>query len=94
MDIVEIEDCSIGLKLNKECHAQTYVQKKSLNKVSNLSDVDKELIAWRSGIELDNSFTICRHHEIFLLKKYSTFQTTCCDPFNSHQDKRKGIIFV
>ena len=30
MDFIEMEDCSIGLKLNEECHIQPYVKAKSI----------------------------------------------------------------
>ena len=87
------ERCSIGLINNEVCHKQTYVKSNDIKKISNLNDVEKDLIISRSGIEMDENATVCLHHEYVYLKRYSIIHITCCNPFNSHNGKRrKGII--
>ena len=78
--------CSVGFKKNiKEiCHKQTYVKTKDIKKVSSLNDVEKDLIISHSGIEMDGNTTVCLHLEYIYIKRYSSFQITCCDLFNSH----------
>ena len=80
--------------MNEECHKQSYVKNKDIKQVSSLKDVERELLIWRSGIEMDENTTICLHHEFIILKRYPAIQTTCCDPFNSHNMKRRKGKYI
>ena len=46
-----------------------------------------ELIFWRSGLTILNiNATICYHHEQTVLKRFSSMQKTCFDPFKAHKN--------
>ncbi|XP_065647864.1 ARL14 effector protein-like [Hydra vulgaris] len=83
------ERCSIGIIKKEICNKQTYVKSHDIKKVSSLNDVEKDLKISRSGIHFDENATVCLHHEYVYLKRYSTIHITCCDPFNSHNGKRR-----
>ena len=66
---------------------------KDIKKVSSLNYVERDSIISCSGIERDKN-TICLHHKYIYLKRYSTIHKTCCDPFNSHNEKKKEKVLI
>ena len=44
--------CTVGTKLDQECHKTYYTRKVGLKQVAALEKKSQELISWRSGITL------------------------------------------
>ena len=87
-----IKDCSIGIKLEEECHKTSYVRSIGLKKLDQYSLDYQELLVWRTGVQIDS---VCHHHEYKYLKKYSGYHLKCCNPMQLHNSKcRKGNNFI
>jgi hypothetical protein len=88
MESAEIffEPCFVGGQLNDACHLLVYCRKKGFLSITDLSDDDRQLLLWRTGIESQPSSLerICLHHEALFLSRYESIQKFCCDPFNVH----------
>lgn len=79
--------CSVGVKLDKECHKQTYCRKVGLSPVAGLEKKSQELLSWRTDIKFGDEDMICQHHETVYLSRYESLQKFCCDPFHIHKKK-------
>ena len=79
--------CSVGIYTKKDCHKTSYTSNVGFVIFEELSDDDKELYCWRSGIKIDDFHTICYHHEKLLTTKYETYQTKCSDPMDIHSER-------
>jgi hypothetical protein len=81
------ETCTFGLILNTECNLKTYTRRVGLYSYADLQNENKELLLMRRGpkTEVQESATICFHHEKLLLSKYSCSKKTCCNPFKNHK---------
>lgn len=77
--------CKIGLHLNDECHKLTYCRRSGFVSCSELSQGDKDLLQWRSGVHLTSQDQICMHHEKLYLSRFETLQKYCSDPFSIHK---------
>lgn len=77
--------CCVGLLKQTECHKLTYVKKKGLENVSDLSEEELNLIKIRSELDDKEIINICLHHKSLFLSKYEFLQKTCCDPFKIHK---------
>ena len=81
------QPCSIGSFIEDTCHLKRYCRRTGLLQISELSDRDKQLLQWRSGVSLDivQNGTLCFHHERVLLSQFESTQRYCCDPFKVHK---------
>jgi hypothetical protein len=82
------ETCIFGLILNTECHLKTCTRRVGLYTYADLQNENKELLLMRCGpkTEIEESATICFHHEKLFLSEYHQLQIrTCCNPFKSHK---------
>lgn len=79
--------CSVGAALADACHSLNFCRKTGLRKICTLSDSDRHLLEWRSGVSstLTVDGTLCFHHEKVFLSRYESLQKYCCDPFKKHQ---------
>lgn len=82
--------CCVGLLKQTECHKLTYVTKKGLENVSDLSEEELNLIKIRSELDDKEIINICLHHKSLFLSKYEFLQKTCCDPFKIHKKPIKN----
>ncbi len=89
--------CTVGTKLDQECHKTYYTRKVGLKQVAALEKKSQELISWRSGITFSSEDSICLHHETVYLSRDECRQTSCCDPFQFHtknvHSKSNKILF-
>ena len=83
--------CSVGLVKEEICHKLSYVKKIGLINFKDIESLEKQILIKRSGIQAQNT-TICYHQKHVLLVKYESYQTKCCDPFNTHKKSVKGIF--
>ena len=69
------------------CHLQAYSRKVGFLLFSIISENDRRLVLWRTGISVEpsTSDTLCFHHEKLFLSRYESLQKFCCDPFNVHK---------
>jgi hypothetical protein len=86
--------CSVGLHLGETCHKLSYTKQIGQRVSSELSDVEKDLIMWRTGLPEPGpeGFTICYHHEKTVVVKYASYQRKCCNPFNLEKHSAKGSL--
>lgn len=85
-----IMECCVGLKIGEVCHKNTYgAVKKNLISLNDLNQDDQKLLKLRVD---SNISRICEYHKIVYLQRYNhLFGASCCDPLNSHaQRKKKG----
>ncbi|XP_033095661.1 uncharacterized protein LOC117100179 [Anneissia japonica] len=72
----ELSKCSIGLNLNDSCHKKNFVRRDAgFFAVNQISDEDKKLLEWRSGLTLADDYSICFHHHKVYLDRYESLQT-------------------
>ena len=64
--------CSVGLHSGETCHKLSYTKQIGHRVSTELSDVKRDLILWRTNLPLPRpeGFTICDHHEKTVLVKY------------------------
>ena len=87
--------CSIGGFQDSPCHKTFHTRGKIvLIQANELSKEDVELVIWRAGIHMKSFNTICLHHRIQCLNKFTILNPFCCDPFRLHEVKKshKGNI--
>lgn len=77
--------CTVGRKLQEECHRTYYTRKSGLKQVASLEKKTQELLSWRANITFSLEDTVCLHHEALYLIRYESRQTSCCDPFKMHK---------
>ena len=88
-----MNSCSVGLYLDSECHKLIYCRTVGLKNLESFESNELELVFWRSGLTMLNiNATICHHHEQTVLKKFSSFQKSCFDPFRIHKKVVKGMV--
>lgn len=90
-----LEQCSIGSSLNDSCH------KKNLSRgvagffsANELSQEDRKLLGWRSGLTIADESTICFHHHKVYLDRYESLQKFCCDPFHCHKRHITSELYI
>ena len=76
--------CAIGILLDQECHKTIHSRTKGYLSFREFSDKDKELLKWRSEVQLVDTDKVCFHHEKIYLAFYERLQKSCCDPFKIH----------
>ena len=69
--------CTVGTKLDQECHKTYYTRKVGLKQVAALEKKSQELISWRSGITFSSEDSICLHHDQILLCDITRNPTKC-----------------
>ena len=75
---------SAGLYMNSECNKLTYNRTVGVKYLESFERDELELIFWRSGLTILNiNVTICHHHEQTVLRRFSSMQKTCFDPFKA-----------
>ena len=81
------EACFIGRHLSDTCHLQTYSRKVGFLLFSIISENDRRLVLWRTGISVEpsTSDTLCFHHENLFLSRCESLQKFCRDPFSGHK---------
>ena len=63
------ENCSIGEISSSDCNLLTYSKKVGLKDISLFDLQDREILAWRTDIDITLIETVCLHHEqVFLLR--------------------------
>ena len=87
--------CSVGLYMNSECSKLTYSRTVGVKYLESFERDELELIFWRSGLTILNiNATICCHHEQTVLRRFSSMQKTCFDPFKTHKKAVKAVFSV
>ena len=85
--------CSVGLYMNSECNKLPYSRIVGVKYLESFERDELELIFWRSGLTILNiNATICHHHEQTVLRRFSSMQKTCFDPFKAHKKAVKGLF--
>ena len=94
-----MEGCTIGKHHeDSQCHKLSYVSESRLKEINEFDDDSVFILELRTG--LTNLTSICLHHEYVFLKKYSSNQRKCSDPFSTHSKptlkrrKSKGMKVV
>ena len=88
LTMVSLQSCSIGEFQGSLCHKTFYSRGKiGLLQASQLLKEDIELVIWRTGIHMKTFNTICLHHRVQYLDKFTILNPFCCDPFRHHEDK-------
>ncbi len=87
----EMEQCSIGLKLGQKCH-QNFPVKRTPGKmaISELKPDEKELLQWRTEVDIPIDGDICFHHYAACVTHYGNLQTTCAFSKTRHQKPVKS----
>ena len=80
-----METCTVGKKLDDECHKNTHCRKAGINVIEKLPEIEIKLLKIRTGLNLTNTDYLCLHHEQVYLQKYTSRQCKCCDPFSNHK---------
>lgn len=81
-----MECCAVGTITEKECHLDTYSNKKLFYKFEDLTSDEKVLLSFR----INNLPTrkpekfICQHHKCEYLDYFDRRFKKCCDPFKKH----------
>lgn len=88
--------CSIGTFLQAECHKTIYSPVVTNIVATTFTDVQKELLLWRTGIEQQGDLSnVCNHHKIEYLDRYESYaHLRCCDPFKRHTKAIKRDLRV
>jgi hypothetical protein len=81
--------CSFGLMLNRECHLKTYTIRVGPYSYAELQNENKDECGPKT--EVEESATICFHHEKLPLSKYHLLQKTCNPLKNHKKTDRKGL---
>lgn len=89
-----MDKCSIGLLNLTECHKTTYLSKRGLCNVSDLTEEELKLIKIRSELDAKEMVNICFHHKSLFLTKYEFLQKVCCDPYEKHKKPIKNGLRV
>ena len=90
---------SVNLK-NASCHKSWYKKNRGYLKISSLSNNDRELLMWRSGVRkiianapdsVNENYhnSVCYHHHSMFLTCYEAKQKKCINPFGLHPNSRK-----
>ena len=82
--IVMSDHCSISSQLDSECNKLTNCQTTGWIQTSESDEVHKNLISWRSNVTLNETDSICYHHEKMFLTRYEGLQKYCSEPFAPH----------
>jgi len=85
-----MNECSVGVLQNSDCHKHAYSnQKTSLVSVSNSNDEEHQLLHIQIANELQLQTTsleaVCMFHKYRYIQGYTALQKTCCDVFKLHK---------
>ena len=89
--------CSIGVFQDSPCHETFHTRGKIvLIQASELLKEDVELVIWRAGIHMKSFNTICLHHRIQYLDKFTILNPFCWTHFGIMKLKRviKVILLI
>jgi len=90
-----LEQCSIGLGLNDYCHKKNFNRRDAGFFAANeLSQEDRKLLEWRSGLTIGDESSICFYHHKEYLDRYESLQKYCCDPFHSHKKHITSKLYI
>ena len=90
-----LSNCSIGEKLESECHKDGKNRTSGFKELQHVSLEDQDVLKLRKNIKkLEDCKDICFYHERFFLVKYSGYQLTCCDPLQHHSKPVKRNLKV
>ncbi len=90
-----LSNCSIGEKLESECHKDGKNRTSGFKELQHVSLEDQDVLKLRTNIKtLEDCKDICFYHERFFLVKYSGYQLTCCDPLQHHSKPVKRNLKV
>ena len=82
--------CYIGKCLDDCCKYDSHTKSEEIYDFQELSEEDQLLLECRvPNISVKN---ICSYHKSRYLKYYSSYQTSCCDPYNKHEKKRTNNL--
>ena len=86
--------CSVGLYMNSECNKLTYSRTFGVKHLESFERDELELIFWRYGLTTlhINAAILCHHHEQTVIRRFSSMQKTCFDPFKAHKKAVKGLF--
>jgi len=63
--------------------------------IAELADEDVELICHRTSMAKNEIKSICKHHHMMYLSKYTLQWKKCCDPFANHKKTVKtGLMSI
>lgn len=87
-----VENCNFVK--SSECHKLSYNRLCGLINFTDLTDIEKELVILRSGIQVENeaSAVICFHHKKIFLDRFESQQTSCFDPLQQHKKHAKSAL--
>ena len=98
-----LDACSIGIfcKDSNSCHKTSFTRKVGLDLIQNLTYEEKECLLWRSNVQRmnasqDTTLTVCYHHKMAFLAKFTCKQMSCCNLFGIHTgfSKAKGTSVI
>ena len=79
--------CFVGLYINTECNKMTYSRTIGVKILEYFKRSKLETIFQRSGLTILNiNAIICYHHKQTVLRRFSSRQKTCFDPFKAHKN--------
>ena len=89
-----MNECSIGLQLNEDCHRTTYGKVVKYNN-EEISDDLKYVLSKRCEIEESKLSDICSYHKQRYIQYFSERQRSCTNPLNIHKKPiTKGHLFT
>jgi len=88
-----LENCSIGIQLNIDCHKSgaSAVTQVLLN-IKDMSQEKQDLLSLRTELSMDNLQTVCSHHEKIFLTHFEHSQWKCCDPLGRHKSAIRSSL--
>ena len=79
--------------MNSECNKLTYIRTVGVKYLQFFAKDELELIFWRPGLtKLNINATIYHHHKQTTLKRFSSMEKTCFDPFKTSTKAVKGLL--
>ena len=84
------KQCSIGCRLNEECHKKVYGLTSGIKLVKSLLEKERQLLEWRTSLKCDETDDICLHHQRKYVSQYERLQNACCDPLQCHKALKRS----
>ena len=100
---MSLNACFVGTLTNdgNNCHKKSFTKNLGLIFIENLNETEKECLLWRSNLRRlyasqNSNLTVCHHHKLLFLSKFTRKQMPCCDLFGLHESgsKAKGVATI
>ena len=90
----DMEPCSFGDALGKQCHSVYFPRTAGLKLCSSTEVHDLKVMQWRAGLSHNRNSKICFSHEAKVPRRYRPKSKNCCNIFKIHKRSSNGITEV